>query len=37
MNGFTFVYLNTDGDKAAEGVIKLKGMLDMQKGLVRES
>ncbi len=31
MNGFTFVYLNTDNDQAAEGVIKLKGMLDMQK------
>jgi VCBS repeat-containing protein len=28
----TYVYLNTDSDKSAEGVIKLKGALDMQKG-----
>jgi Ca2+-binding RTX toxin-like protein len=27
----TYVYLNTDNDGAAEGVIKLKGSLDMQK------
>jgi VCBS repeat-containing protein len=30
-NGSTYVYLNTDNDKAAEAVIKLKGMLDLQK------
>ena len=28
----TLIYLNTDSDKAAEGVIKLKGAFDMQKG-----
>ncbi|MDP8918559.1 MAG: cadherin domain-containing protein, partial [Pseudomonadota bacterium] len=28
----TYVYLNTDSDKAAEAVIKLKGSLDLQKG-----
>jgi Ca2+-binding RTX toxin-like protein len=28
----TYVYLNTDSDKAAEGVIRLKGSLDLQKG-----
>ena len=28
----TFVYLNTDSDKAAEAVIKLKGAIDLQKG-----
>ncbi|MFD0464110.1 hypothetical protein ACFQY9_22010 [Microvirga aerilata] len=28
----TYVYLNTDNDKAAEAVIKLKGSLDLQKG-----
>ncbi|MBB3021654.1 Ca2+-binding RTX toxin-like protein [Microvirga lupini] len=28
----TYVYLNTDSDKAAEGVIKLKGAMDLQKG-----
>jgi Ca2+-binding RTX toxin-like protein len=28
----TFIYLNTDSDKAAEGVIKLKGAIDLQKG-----
>ncbi|WP_201835562.1 hypothetical protein [Microvirga zambiensis] len=27
----TFIYLNTDSDKAAEGVIKLKGAMDLQK------
>jgi Ca2+-binding RTX toxin-like protein len=27
----TYVYINTDSDKAAEGVIKVKGALDMQK------
>jgi Ca2+-binding RTX toxin-like protein len=27
----TLIYLNTDSDKAAEGVIKLKGAFDMQK------
>ena len=27
----TYVYLNTDNDKAAEAVIKLKGALDLQK------
>jgi hypothetical protein len=26
------VYLNTDSDKAAEAVIKLKGAMDLQKG-----
>ncbi|WP_201830396.1 PD40 domain-containing protein [Microvirga zambiensis] len=28
----TFVYLNTDNDKAAEAVIKLKGSIDLSKG-----
>ena len=28
----TFVYLNTDNDKAAEAVIKLKGAIDLSKG-----
>ena len=28
----TYVYLNTDSDKSAEGVIKLKGAIDLQKG-----
>ncbi|WP_201838276.1 PQQ-dependent sugar dehydrogenase [Microvirga zambiensis] len=28
----TFVYLNTDSDKAAEAVIKLKGSIDLSKG-----
>ncbi len=28
----TYVYLNTDSDKAAEGVIKLKGAIDFSKG-----
>jgi Ca2+-binding RTX toxin-like protein len=28
----TYVYLNTDSDKAAEAVIKLKGAMDLQKG-----
>ncbi|ANY80483.1 hypothetical protein BB934_21450 [Microvirga ossetica] len=28
----TYVYLNTDSDKSAEGVIKLKGAVDLQKG-----
>ncbi|MBM6583936.1 VCBS domain-containing protein, partial [Microvirga sp. BT689] len=28
----TYVYLNTDSDKAAESVIKLKGSIDLQKG-----
>ncbi len=28
----TYVYLNTDSDKAAEAVIKLKGAIDLQKG-----
>ena len=28
----TFVYLNTDSDKAAEAVIKLKGAIDLSKG-----
>lgn len=28
----TYVYLNTDNDKAAEAVIKLKGAIDLQKG-----
>ncbi len=28
----TYVYINTDSDKTAEGVIKVKGALDMQKG-----
>ncbi|SCY94936.1 NosD domain-containing protein [Microvirga guangxiensis] len=28
---YTYVYLNTDNDKAAEAVIKLKGAMDMQK------
>lgn len=28
----TYVYLNTDNDKAAEAVIKLKGSIDLQKG-----
>ena len=27
----TYVYLNTDNDKAAEAVIKLKGVIDLQK------
>ncbi len=27
----TYVYINTDSDKAAEGMIKVKGALDMQK------
>ncbi|MBD2749435.1 hypothetical protein IC232_22400 [Microvirga sp. BT688] len=27
----TYVYINTDSDKTAEGVIKVKGALDMQK------
>jgi hypothetical protein len=30
--GETYVYLNTDSDKSAEGVIKLKGAIDLQKG-----
>ncbi|MBM6579823.1 PD40 domain-containing protein [Microvirga sp. BT689] len=30
--GYTYVYLNTDSDKAAEAVIKLKGALDLSKG-----
>ncbi|MBB4039187.1 Ca2+-binding RTX toxin-like protein [Microvirga flocculans] len=30
--GYTYVYLNTDSDKAAEAVIKLKGSLDLSKG-----
>jgi Ca2+-binding RTX toxin-like protein len=30
--GYTYVYLNTDSDKAAEGVIKLKGSIDLSKG-----
>jgi len=29
--GATYVYLNTDNDRAAEGVIKLKGTLELQK------
>ncbi|MBB3017929.1 Ca2+-binding RTX toxin-like protein [Microvirga lupini] len=28
----TYIYLNTDSDKAAEAVIRLKGALDLQKG-----
>ena len=28
----TFVYLNTDSDKSAEAVIKLKGAIDLSKG-----
>jgi Ca2+-binding RTX toxin-like protein len=28
----TYVYLNTDNDKSAEAVIRLKGALDLQKG-----
>lgn len=28
----TYVYLNTDNDKSAEAVIKIKGALDLQKG-----
>jgi Ca2+-binding RTX toxin-like protein len=28
----TYVYLNTDSDKSAEAVIKLKGSIDLQKG-----
>jgi hypothetical protein len=28
----TYVYLNTDNDKSAEAVIRLKGALDPQKG-----
>ncbi|MBM6584405.1 tandem-95 repeat protein [Microvirga sp. BT689] len=28
----TFIYLNTDSDKSAEGVIKLKGAIDFSKG-----
>jgi Ca2+-binding RTX toxin-like protein len=28
----TYVYLNTDNDKSAEAVIKLKGAMDLQKG-----
>ncbi|NBJ13270.1 PQQ-dependent sugar dehydrogenase [Microvirga arsenatis] len=30
--GTTYVYLNTDSDKAAEAVIKLKGAMDLSKG-----
>ncbi len=30
--GATYVYLNTDSDKAAEAVIKLKGSLELSKG-----
>jgi len=30
--GYTYVYLNTDSDKAAEAVIKLKGAMDLSKG-----
>jgi len=29
--GYTYVYLNTDADKAAEAVIKLKGAIDLSK------
>ncbi|MFC5485747.1 Ig-like domain-containing protein, partial [Microvirga aerilata] len=28
----TYIYLNTDNDKTAEGIIKLKGAIDVQKG-----
>ncbi len=28
----TYVYLNTDNDKSAEAVIKLKGAMSLQKG-----
>ena len=30
--GATYVYLNTDNDRSAEAVIKLKGAMDLQKG-----
>ncbi|MBB4039185.1 Tol biopolymer transport system component [Microvirga flocculans] len=30
--GYTYVYLNTDSDKSAEAVIKLKGSFDLSKG-----
>jgi Ca2+-binding RTX toxin-like protein len=30
--GYTYVYLNTDSDRAAEAVIKLKGAMDLSKG-----
>ncbi|MGF9764717.1 hypothetical protein AAII07_57540 [Microvirga sp. 0TCS3.31] len=30
--GYTYVYLNTDADKSAEAVIKLKGSIDLSKG-----
>ncbi|MBM6582375.1 PQQ-dependent sugar dehydrogenase [Microvirga sp. BT689] len=30
--GYTYVHLNTDADKAAEAVIKLKGAIDLSKG-----
>ena len=30
--GTTYVYLNTDSDRAAEAVIKLKGAMDLSKG-----
>ena len=31
MKGYTYVYLNTDNDQAAEAVIKLKGSMDLSK------
>jgi Ca2+-binding RTX toxin-like protein len=31
VKGYTYVYLNTDSDKAAEAVIKIKGAMDLQK------
>jgi Ca2+-binding RTX toxin-like protein len=30
--GYTYVYLNTDSDKSAEGVLKIKGAMDLSKG-----
>ncbi len=30
--GYTYVYLNTDNDKAAEAVLKIKGAMTLQKG-----
>jgi Ca2+-binding RTX toxin-like protein len=29
--GYTYVYLNTDNDKSAEGVLKIKGAMDLHK------
>lgn len=30
--GYTYIYLNTDNDRAAEAIIKIKGSIDLHKG-----